>query len=203
MDLWVTFGLLLLFVTVAAVEAGTISGDLDALMAFRQGVSDPQHALDSWDANLVDPCTWFHITCDNNKRVIRIDLMRQGLSGNVSPQLGNIDSLVYLELYGNNFNGNIPQELGNLVNLRSLDLYNNQFSGRIPSSLGKLNLLYFFRLNNNQLTGSIPGELGDIPTLVAVDVSSNNLCGPVPMGGSLSKIHSYNYDNNTSINKPC
>ncbi|XP_047312640.1 leucine-rich repeat protein 1-like [Impatiens glandulifera] len=202
MDFYVTIGFLMLFFGMVAVEAGTISSDLNALLAFRQGVLDPQHALDSWDSTLIDPCTWFHVTCDNNKRVIRLDLMRYGLSGNLSPQLGTLDRLMYLELFGNNFDGPIPQELGNLVNLKSLDLYNNRFSGRIPPSLGKLRSLIFFRLNNNQLRGSIPGELGNIPTLKVVDVSSNHLCGPVPRGGSLSKV-TYNYGNNPSINKPC
>ncbi|KAI5018873.1 hypothetical protein ZWY2020_043761 [Hordeum vulgare] len=34
----------------------------------------------SWDPNLVNACTWFHITCDDNKRVTRIDLNSLNLS---------------------------------------------------------------------------------------------------------------------------
>ncbi|PQP99042.1 somatic embryogenesis receptor kinase 2 [Prunus yedoensis var. nudiflora] len=44
----------------------------------------------------------------------------------------------------NNIQGTIPAELGNLKSLISLDLYNNNISGTIPSSLGKLKSLVFF-----------------------------------------------------------
>ncbi|XP_047312646.1 leucine-rich repeat protein 1-like [Impatiens glandulifera] len=178
----VNFGFLLLFCFGSLVVKASRSGDMNALAAFHQGVSDPQNAMKSWDTSLYDPCTWFHVTCDNDNRVIRLDLFRYGLSGHLVPQLGNLDRLQYLNLNDNNLDGPIPQELGNMSNLKSLNLNGNRFSGRIPPSLGKLHLLFFFRLNNNKLTGPIPGELGGIPTLRVVDVSSNNLCGPVPRG---------------------
>ncbi|XP_047312643.1 leucine-rich repeat protein 1-like [Impatiens glandulifera] len=184
----VNFGFLLLFCFVSLVVKAYSSSDMNALDAFHQGVSDPQNAMKNWDTSLYDPCTWFHITCDNDNRVIRIEIFRYGLSGHLAPQLGNLDRLEYLNLDENNLDGPIPQELGNMANLKSLSLNGNRFSGRIPPSLGKLQLLFFLYLNNNKLTGPIPGELGDIPTLRVVDVSSNNLCGPVPRGGSLSSI---------------
>ncbi|KAG2333583.1 hypothetical protein Bca52824_004763 [Brassica carinata] len=55
----------------------------------------------------------------------------------------------------NNIQGTIPSELGNLKSLISLDLYNNSLTGKIPTSLGKLKSLVFLRLNDNQLTGPI------------------------------------------------
>lgn len=44
----------------------------DALYALRRAVKDPQHVLESWDPTLVDPCTWFHVTCDAHNRVTRL-----------------------------------------------------------------------------------------------------------------------------------
>lgn len=44
----------------------------DALYALRRSVNDPENVLQSWDPTLVDPCTWFHVTCDPHNRVTRL-----------------------------------------------------------------------------------------------------------------------------------
>lgn len=44
----------------------------DALYALRRAVKDPENVLQSWDPTLVDPCTWFHVTCDTDNRVTRL-----------------------------------------------------------------------------------------------------------------------------------
>ena len=44
----------------------------DALYALRQRLSDPNGVLQSWDPTLVNPCTWFHVTCDQASRVVRL-----------------------------------------------------------------------------------------------------------------------------------
>lgn len=44
----------------------------DALYALRQRLSDPNGVLQSWDPTLVTPCTWFHISCDQVGRVVRL-----------------------------------------------------------------------------------------------------------------------------------
>ena len=49
--------------------------DAAVLLALRRGLQDPHGALQSWDQDLVDPCSWFHITCDREDiggRVIRM-----------------------------------------------------------------------------------------------------------------------------------
>ncbi|CAM0954888.1 unnamed protein product [Alopecurus aequalis] len=154
--------------------------DAAALLALKSGLQDPGGNLQSWDPDLVDPCTWFHITCDGNNRVIRVDLQRMDLSGPLSPELSKLDQLQYMELYGNNFHGTIPEEFGDLKNLMGLDLYNNDISGHIPASLGKLASLKFLRMDHNHLTGPIPRELAGLPQLAQVDLSNNDLCGTIP-----------------------
>eukprot|EP00249_Psilotum_nudum_P004288 c17819_g1_i1 orf=532-999(+) len=119
------------------------SREVDALHAFRQAVYDPNNVLDSWDPTLVDPCTWFHVTCNQNKVVTRIDLPRSALSGALVPELADLKFLQYLELYNNNFSGSIPGELGRLTQLLSLDLFGNSLTGVIPAQLGELNNLRF------------------------------------------------------------
>ncbi|GAA0187259.1 hypothetical protein LIER_34547 [Lithospermum erythrorhizon] len=44
----------------------------DALNAFKNVLKDPNNALESWDTTLVDPCTWFHVTCDADNFVTRV-----------------------------------------------------------------------------------------------------------------------------------
>ncbi|KAJ8449718.1 hypothetical protein Cgig2_001374 [Carnegiea gigantea] len=179
--------------------ASATNPDVEALSALRQSLSDPDHVLDSWDPNLVDACTWLHVTCDSDSRVTRVtmtnvfdvtnstiypcrDLGMSNLSGKLVPELGNLEHLQYLELFKNNIQGTIPSELGNLKNLVALDLYNNQLSGSIPPELGKLQSLLFLRLNDNKLTGEVPKELSNLH-LQVLNLSNNNLSGPVPPVG--------------------
>ncbi|KAF5180684.1 Leucine-rich repeat receptor-like protein kinase pepr1 [Thalictrum thalictroides] len=174
----------------------------NALHALRTRLSDPTNVLQSWDPTLVNPCTWFHVTCDSNNHVIRLDLGNSNISGSLGPELGQLKHLQYLELYRNNIKGEIPKELGNLKNLISMDLYENSFEGKIPKSLAKLKSLKFLRLNNNKITGSIPRELAKLSNLKVLDVSNNNLCGTIPIDGPFATFPIESYENNGRLNGP-
>ncbi|XP_023750652.1 BRASSINOSTEROID INSENSITIVE 1-associated receptor kinase 1 [Lactuca sativa] len=174
----------------------------DALNALRTQLNDPTNILQSWDPTLVNPCTWFHITCDPSNLVTRLDLGNAQLSGELVPQLGQLINLQYLELYGNNISGKIPEELGNLTNLMSLDLYMNQLEGGIPDTLGNLKQLRFLRLNNNSLTGTIPVSLTGIDSLQVLDLSNNKLTGNVPINGSFSLFTPISYAGNNDLTLP-
>nr|CAB3446998.1 unnamed protein product [Digitaria exilis] len=155
----------------------------DALYSLRQSLKDANNVLQSWDPTLVNPCTWFHVTCNNDNSVIRVDLGNAQLSGVLVPQLGQLKNLQYLELYSNNISGTIPPELGNLTNLDS-------------------------RLNNNSLVGQIPESLTKISTLQVLDLSNNNLSGQVPSTGSFSLFTPISFQNNPNLcgpgtSKPC
>lgn len=174
----------------------------DALHSLRVNLQDPNNVLQSWDPTLVNPCTWFHVTCNNDNSVIRVDLGNAALSGLLVPQLGLLKNLQYLELYSNNISGLIPSDLGNLTNLVSLDLYLNNFVGPIPYSLGKLSKLRFLRLNNNSLTGNIPMSLTNISSLQVLDLSNNRLSGVVPDNGSFSLFTPISFANNLDLCGP-
>ncbi|XP_076957417.1 BRASSINOSTEROID INSENSITIVE 1-associated receptor kinase 1-like [Bidens hawaiensis] len=174
----------------------------DALNALKTQLGDPNNVLQSWDATLVNPCTWFHVTCNNENSVTRVDLGNANLSGQLVPQLGQLTNLQYLELYSNNITGRIPNELGNLTNLVSLDLYLNKLDGVIPDTLGKLQKLRFLRLNNNTLTGTIPVSLTTIASLQVLDLSNNNLRGEVPVNGSFSLFTPISFAGNPELKAP-
>ena len=44
----------------------------DALNALKTSLANPNNVLQSWDPTLVNPCTWFHVTCDSENSVTRV-----------------------------------------------------------------------------------------------------------------------------------
>ncbi|KAF3972717.1 hypothetical protein CMV_003802 [Castanea mollissima] len=190
---------ILLFGFVSKVSA---NAEGDALNALKTNLADPNNVLQSWDPTLVNPCTWFHVTCDSQNSVTRVDLGNANLSGTLVPQLGQLLNLQYLELYSNNISGPIPEELGNLTDLVSLDLYLNNLNGQIPTTLGKLQKLRFLRLNNNTLKGQIPVILTTVQSLQVLDLSNNNLTGDIPINGSFSLFTPISFKNNQLNNPP-
>ena len=46
--------------------------EVDALVVFKQGLSDPNNILASWDPTIVDPCTWIAVTCNQYNQVTRL-----------------------------------------------------------------------------------------------------------------------------------
>ncbi|KAK6241165.1 hypothetical protein QUC31_015176 [Theobroma cacao] len=195
------FSLLLSFLLFLSPAISTNS-EGNALHALRSRLSDPTNVLQSWDPTLVNPCTWFHVTCDSNNHVIRLDLGNSNISGILGPELGQLQHLQYLELYKNDIRGKIPKELGNLKDLVGMDLYGNKFEGEIPKSFAKLKSLRFLRLNNNKLTGSIPRELTTLLNLKVFDVSNNDLCGTIPVDGPFSMFSLLSFENNKHLNGP-
>ncbi|KAG6414902.1 hypothetical protein SASPL_122277 [Salvia splendens] len=163
--------LVLVFAGFSQVSAN-VEGD--ALNALKTNLADPNNVLQSWDPTLVNPCTWFHVTCNSDNFVTRVDLGNANLSGQLVPQLGQLLSLQYLELYSNNISGRVPPELGNLTDLVSLDLYLNRLTGPIPDTLYKLQKLRFFDLSNNNLTGPIPTN-GSFQLFTPISFQGNQL----------------------------
>ncbi|XP_068667033.1 leucine-rich repeat protein 1-like isoform X2 [Aristolochia californica] len=199
MALWPLCSFLLLSVV---LPSGNANVEGDALYALRRAVRDPGNVLQSWDPTLVNPCTWFHVTCDGDNRVTRLDLGNARLSGKLVPDLRKLERLQYLELYKNNLAGSIPKEFGALKNLLSFDLYHNNLTGTIPASLGRLSSLRFLRLNGNRLRGRIPRELTKLRNLKILDVSGNDLCGTIPTSGSFSKFTEKSFENNPRLEGP-
>ena len=103
------------------------------------------------------------------------------MTGEIPPELGNLESMEVLDLGGNNLTGEIPPELGNLKSMKVLDLGGNNLTGEIPPELGNLKSMKVLDLGGNNLTGEIPPELGNFyPVLRGLDLSGNNLTGEIP-----------------------
>ena len=57
------------------------------------------------------------------------------LAGSISPEIGKLTKLSYIDLRYNKLRGSIPSEIGQCTDLRTLLLYGNQFRGTIPSEI--------------------------------------------------------------------
>ncbi|KAJ4808475.1 BRI1-associated receptor kinase [Rhynchospora pubera] len=154
--------------------------EVAALMSVKSKMIDEERAMDGWDIFSVDPCTWSMVSCSSDGFVTSLDMANKGLSGTLSPSIGNLSHLQTLLVHNNKISGPIPSEIGQLSGLLTLDLSTNQFSGEIPDSLGQLTRLGYLRLNRNNLSGHIPESVANLSGLSFLDLSYNNLSGPVP-----------------------
>ncbi|CAL5377760.1 unnamed protein product [Camellia sinensis] len=160
---------LCLFLVFSRLFQASGNAEGDALNALKTNLADPNNVLQSWDATLVNPCTWFHVTCNSENSVTRVDLGNANLSGQLVPQLGLLTNLQYLELYSNNISGRIPIELGNLTSLVSLDLYLNNLSSIIPDTLGRLQ-----KLQKCMKTNYSSYSVQDIACLIEINPKDGN-----------------------------
>ncbi|KAF4395312.1 receptor protein-tyrosine kinase CEPR1 [Cannabis sativa] len=100
--------------------------------------------------------------------------------GEIPRSIGNMTSLVDLELSGNFISGKIPAEIGLLKNIKLLELYYNQLVGPIPEELGNLTELNDFDMSVNRLTGQIPASICRLPNLHVLQLYNNSLTGEIP-----------------------
>jgi hypothetical protein len=154
--------LLLLCNGVGKVHGRTIhenSVDLNALLAFKKGITyDPQGALSNWSTT-AHFCRWNGVNCTTTPpfRVTKLTLSGYKLQGQISPSLGNLTFLTFLDLSMNSFVGPLPS-LGNLKQLQIIYLYENKLNGIIPDSLTNCSNLTALDLSANNLLGEIPPE---------------------------------------------
>lgn len=102
------------------------------------------------------------------------------LSGQPLPIIGNITSLINLNIAGNNFTGSIPESFGNLVQLHSWVMGWNSFSGPLPKSIGNMKTLRQISINGNQFSGGIPSSIGTLSKLLILELFSNKFSGLIP-----------------------
>ncbi|KAK9725023.1 hypothetical protein RND81_05G116400 [Saponaria officinalis] len=154
--------------------------DHSALLAIKSHLVDHHgEILSSWNHSL-HHCNWEGIICGHkHKRVIKLDLSSSGLSGTISPFIGNLSFLDTILLYNNSLNGPIPQEIGRLLRLKLLQLTNNTLVGGIPANLSGCINLQILALGGNKLGGNVPIGLRSLSMLKVIYFSQSSLTGPL------------------------
>ena len=177
----------------------TEPSDLDVLQQFVDNSSETINmGMDDNNNGLIEPIElgtqWWvdgrlaELNC-NYDLANEFTLDDLGLSGNIPPEIGNLESMEFLWLEDNQLTGPIPSGIGNLEHLKYLILHYNQLSGSIPAEMGDLASLEILKLNNNQLTGFIPDSICNLTlqfygwnNLFGENfaVYNNQLCPPYP-----------------------
>ena len=132
---------------------------------------------------------WHGVTTDDDGRVTRLRLVRNGLTGPMPSALGDLARLEELSLWDNRLTGSIPPALGRLTNLDWLSLERNDLIGPLPAELGRLVNLRGLHLSDNDLTaGPIPPWLSGLTNLERLGLRRTDRTGPIPAG--LSRLTS-------------
>lgn len=164
--------------------------DLEALTQIHYDLQDlpGSNFFSSWDFSQ-DPCGSFEgVQCYSTNGDYRVAVLNlgtssggsPGLTGSLSPHVGNLTALIQLSLVPGSVGGSIPSTIGFLSNLQFLGLSQNHFTGKIPSSFADLYKLQSLILDGNYLSGSIPSELGFLPSLSTLSISNNQFSGKIP-----------------------
>ncbi|KAK3424382.1 hypothetical protein EUGRSUZ_F01162, partial [Eucalyptus grandis] len=160
-------------------------------------IEDPFGVLNSWNSS-IGFCQWYGVTCGRrHRRVTVLELSSQGLSGSISPHVGNLSFLRKMWLPTNNLGHEIPSQVGQLRCLHFLVLENNSLIGEIPKNISGCRNLLALGLGNNELIGEIPVELGSLNKLWLIDLDCNNLTGSLPSSiGNLSSLEFFSLNRN-------
>ncbi|XP_047306670.1 putative receptor-like protein kinase At3g47110 [Impatiens glandulifera] len=196
MSFWLVLQQLALLILIITTDALNNNNESDhaALLAMKSKILDPfgGGALSSWNESS-HFCNWEGVVCGKrHKRVTIIHLSSLGLSGTLSPHVGNLTFLRRLLLNNNTFHGEIPNEIGGLYRLKALVLRRNSFQGRIPSSLSRCSNLMNISIGFNNLVGTIPEEFSSLSMLKEISVHYNNLTGGIPKSlGNITSLEEF------------
>ncbi|PQP96025.1 putative LRR receptor-like serine/threonine-protein kinase [Prunus yedoensis var. nudiflora] len=174
----ITFYVLVCIFVSGEAAITSIATDKEALLSFKSGVSLPPSF---WDQNS-SPCTnWTGVVCNKlGNRVVALHLSGLGLTGSITPHIGNLSFLRSLQLQNNKLTGNIPSQILHLFRLTSLNLSSNTIQGPLPSNLTQLTALQTLDLASNNITGTLPENLDSLKNLQVLNLARNNLHGPIP-----------------------
>ncbi|VAI43929.1 unnamed protein product [Triticum turgidum subsp. durum] len=178
------FGLaLVLLVSLASPASSCTEHEEASLLQFHAGLSWDGGLAATWRSNK-DCCTWEGVICSSpNRTVTDVLLASRGLEGSVSPFLGNLTSLLRLNLSHNSLSGGLPLELVSSSSITTLDVSFNQLTGKLhelasPTPAQPLQVL---NISSNLFAGQFPSTTWEaMKNLRALNASNNSFTGHIP-----------------------
>ncbi|GAB4822541.1 hypothetical protein N2152v2_009587 [Parachlorella kessleri] len=169
------------YYTGSKVPLQTGGPDKQALLQFKDSLSNGAAVLSDWSGDSNNTCQWSGITCDANASVVGMHLSGRNLIGTIPASGWTLPpSLQALNVSHNRIYGTLPSSWTLPAHLAGLDLSSNQLSGSLPANWA-LPGLELAQLDNNQLAGSLPGWQAPGNASVVVGPQSRmGLCGTVP-----------------------
>ena len=155
--------------------------------------NDGWSKLGGWFA---DPSKCYGLTVRKG-HVVKIDLYKNNLDGEIPTSIGHLIKLWALELGGNQLHGRIPRSIGKCRSLCRVNLPHNQLEGEIPREIRGCRRLEKLILSGNHLTGPIPKEIGEVRSLRSFIAYGNALSGAIPPSiGRLKRLYNFIVNNN-------
>ncbi|CAI8598127.1 unnamed protein product [Vicia faba] len=139
------------------IASKTFKQDSNSVSAFAS-LSDEIIPKNEGDPCVPTPWEWVNCSTATPPRITKINLSRRNLTGEIPPELNNMEVLEELWLDGNSLAGKLP-DLSNLINLKIVHLENNKLDGSLPPYLGSLPSLQALYIQNNSFNGEIPAGL--------------------------------------------
>ncbi|XP_030526350.1 receptor-like protein 7 [Rhodamnia argentea] len=111
--------------------------------------------------------------------IMILDLSKNKLIGDIPPCLSNLsETLQVLSLHGNGLHGRFP-ELKDVCALNMIDLSDNQLQGSLPKGLANCTNLEFLNFGNNHIIDTFPSWMGSLSNLKVLILHSNRFHGAI------------------------
>ncbi|WCJ30095.1 Receptor kinase-like protein Xa21 [Euphorbia peplus] len=117
----------------------------------------------------------------NLSSLILLNLGNNNLEGFLPKTIQKLSNLQGISLSSNRMQGTIPYELCSLRSLNGIYIYKNELIGKIPSCLGNLTSVRYLYLGSNKLNSTIPSTLWSLKDVLKLSLSSNTLSGTLPL----------------------
>ena len=124
------------------------------------------------------------------------------MQGTISNSIGNLTSVISLDLSTNEHEGKVLRSLGNLCKLRLIRLSDNKWSQEISEIFESLsrcvsNGLEILEMDNAQLSGHLTDDLGQFKKLVILSLGYDSISSPIPLSiGNLSSLRFLSLETN-------
>jgi len=181
-------------------EEETTDADAVADTMF-QGEQD-ERRIDSYGANWMiggNICDWQGIECQDNSRVVHLNMSGTTLQGTLPAELALLKELSVIDLSHNYLEGELPKVyMERLTKLKYLMLHDNLLQGLLPERMGAWNSLTYINLAQNKFSGYLPRNLEELTDLELLFLQENLFSGSIPSMKGMKALE-YLYLNNNDF----